>query len=200
LDIDNESNISYLNKYRKRYNIENDIDPKLFVFHNSKSHNINLNILKDEKSEFNDNFLKLLINYDKIYNFDDLPKKTHYFKNRLKDPQFIKNLLDDPKYILNLDINDCINYDEKPIFLFCYLISLVHNNIYNSFIIKYLLYVIVSYEDVRFEDNKFYFKYDDDFDFFRDTHKYFCMEYGLYKLLSTTPNETFNNYFDIKEF
>jgi len=62
-----------------------------------------------KKSEFNDNFIKHFINYDKIYNIDDLPKETHYFINLLEDPQFIKNLLDNPNYILNLNINDGIN-------------------------------------------------------------------------------------------
>jgi len=118
-------------------------------------------------------------------------KNLSFFRYYLRNKDELEKILNNPDYILNLKIKNMLCKTEQHLILYCYLISLVHNNVYDSFIIKVFLRTFANYKNVNFINHKFILSYDE---------KESWMDYNLkiFKLLNDTPHKIFNSYTIIK--
>ncbi|OUM63935.1 hypothetical protein PIROE2DRAFT_9467 [Piromyces sp. E2] len=73
-------------------------------------------------------------------------KNMSFYRNYLKKNNELEKILNDPDYILNLKIKNMMCETEKQLVLYCYLISLVHNNTYNTFIINVFLHTVANFK------------------------------------------------------
>ena len=131
----------------------------------------NNNIQKYELSHSNRDCESILCFNDKYYNSYD----------------FFDKLLKNPKYIFELNKYDNILCRRgREMFLLYYLISLVHNNIYNRYIIKFLLSTIFFNKMFIYKNIFNYFSLRDNKDFIQ-----FC------KIIKKIPHEEFRKYIEL---
>ncbi|OUM58767.1 hypothetical protein PIROE2DRAFT_15871, partial [Piromyces sp. E2] len=160
-----------LNTYIERFDIYEKIQrDKINIIENT---NKNENLLKlyekykDEDGEINYNFIYSFINNINTYRFTSYyvdydcifdVEEIDFVKNYLYKYDFIKNLLDNPKFIFDLKIDYIMTGIEKEIINVCYIVSLLHNKVYNISIIEYLFYTLYSINFARIKDNKIFFR------------------------------------------
>ncbi|ORX81491.1 hypothetical protein BCR32DRAFT_244903 [Anaeromyces robustus] len=135
----------------------------------------NINILLSE----NKNIQKFKLAPDHRSYESILCSIDNYYNNF----EFFDNLLKNPDYIFEINKYDILYDKDRQIILFYYLISLVHNNIYNEDIIDFLTST-VFFNDMYFFNNEFSL-------FTLSKAKHFDQ---LRKIFRNIPHEKFKKY------
>ncbi|ORX84645.1 hypothetical protein BCR32DRAFT_242392 [Anaeromyces robustus] len=115
-----------------------------------------------------------------------LYSKDSYYNNF----EIFDNLLKNPNYIFEINKYEILNEKERRIMLLCYLISLVHNNIYDEGIIKFLT-TTVFFDGIHFCKNKFSF-------YFLSRYS-FCQLDEIFRIFSNIPHEKFKKYLRLND-
>jgi len=152
---------------------------------------------KDDDGKINYNFIDSFINHTNTYKFSTETydyyintEDIYFVKNYIYKHGFIKKLLDNPNIIFDLKTDNVLTGIDKEVITIFYVVSLLHNKVYDISIIECLFHTISTMNFAEIRNNKLFYRcYESDID---DG----MLNYG--SLFYRERNETFLNYIDLE--